>query len=113
MSEVLPFDPDQCQTIGIRTILIGAFAGLPDVRQVLSKHMLERRAVARAQSETLDSDALLDPEQNAAPFIASGDADTGLIGSISMMELEHSVLWSCTTLLASLHIWSRRRTETS
>jgi hypothetical protein len=111
MSEVMPFDPDQRQMIQIRLGAIGTSACLPDVGQMLLHHILETRA--RPQPEPFDCDALLDPEQNAAPFIASGDADAGLIGSISTMKFEHSVLWSSTTLLVSLHIWSRWRTETS
>jgi hypothetical protein len=94
MSEVMLFDPDQRQTIGIRLTQIGTSAGLPDARQVLLQHVLEWCAGTRAQPEPLDGDAVLDPEQNAAPLISSGDADTRLIGDISTMKLEHSILWS-------------------
>lgn len=110
MSEVMAFDPDQRQMIQIRLGAIGASAGLPNVGQVLFQQILE--TTARPQPEPFDRDTLLDPEQNAAPSISSGDAGTRLIGSISTMKFEHSVLWSFTTLQASLHIWSLWRTET-
>lgn len=108
MSEVMPFDPDQRQTVGVQPTQIGTSAGLPDVRQVLLQQVLERCARVRAQPESLDGDALLDPEQNAAPSISSGDADTRLIGGISTLKLERSSI----ALRVSLLIWSRQRTET-
>jgi hypothetical protein len=110
MSEVMPFDPDQRQMIQILLGAIGTSARLADVGQVLLQQIVE--TAARAQPELFDRDALLDPEQNAAPSISSGDADARLIGSISTMKFEHSVLWSSITLLVSVHIWSRQRTET-
>jgi hypothetical protein len=112
MSEVVPLDSDQRQTIGTRPTQIGTSAGLPDVRQVLLQHVLEWCGRARAQPEPLDGDALLDPEQNAPASVASGDADTRLIGGISTLKLEHSIPWSSIAFRASLLIWSRQRTET-
>jgi hypothetical protein len=43
MSEVMPFDPDERQTIGIRPAQISTSAGLPDLGQVLLQQILERR----------------------------------------------------------------------
>ena len=116
MSEVMPFDSDQRQTIGIRPTQVGTSASLPDVRQVLLQHVLERCAGARAQPEPLDGDVLPDPKQNAAPFISSGYADTRLIGGIATMKLEHSILWSFIVsgyLLRYGHARARKRGKTT
>jgi hypothetical protein len=117
MSEVMRFDPDQRQMIGVRRVTIGSLAGPLDVCPALCHQGLERCAKAQLQSEPLDRDALLDPEQNATLSIVSCDTDTALIAGVSTVKFEHSVLWSLlwssAAFRVSHHIWSLQSAETS